>query len=294
MTAIAFIGATGMLGQPVARKFIQAGYQVRIIARNPRQAKKLFPDTEVVTGDLRDPTSLLSALKGMDTVYLNLSIQQTEKPTDFHTEADGLVHLLAAARQAGVGRIAYLSSLIMRYQGTNGFRWWVFDVKQEAVRLIKAAGIPSSIFYPSCFMESLLKTQRVGPLVLLVGQSSVRPWYVAAHDYGQQVARALRLAKDGQNQEYVIQGPEAVTQHEAALRLVAAYSSKTLRVLTMPPFLMRLGRPFSAQANYGWHITEALNQYPESFEAAQTWAELGRPETTIERFANQYSPSIDR
>lgn len=282
---LAIIGATGMLGQPVTNQLIWAGNDVRIIARNVAKTKEKFPHINVVPGDLRAPGSLIAALEGVDTVYLNLSIKQTEKRSDFHTETDGLHHLLTAAKQARVRRIAYLSSLVMRYQSMNGFRWWVFDVKHEAVRLLKASGIPYSIFYPSCFMESLNSTQRVGRFVLLLGRSPVRPWYVAAHDYGKQVARALKQAGTSENQEYVIQGPEAITQHDAAERFVRAYSAEKLSVVTTPPILLKLGSPFSAQADYGWHIGEALNQYPEQFEAARTWADLGKPETTIEQFA---------
>ena len=174
----------------------------------------------------------------------------------------------------------------MRYQGTNGFDWWAFRVKHEAVRMIKASAIPYSIFYPSNFMESLNATQRLGRFVVLVGRSGVRPWYISAHDYGKQVARAFSRALD-QNQEYVIQGPEAMTQHEAANRFVAAYTGEKLSVLTTPPLLMRLGRAFYAEADYGWHISEALNKYPEQFEAGQSWAELGKPTTTVEMFAQQ-------
>jgi uncharacterized protein YbjT (DUF2867 family) len=173
----------------------------------------------------------------------------------------------------------------MRYQGMNNFQWWVFGIKQEAINRIKSSGIPYSIFYPSCFMDSLPGTQPLGRFILLVGRPDVRPWYISARDYGKQVARALGQARENQHQEYVIQGPEAITQHEAAERFVAAYKRKKLRPLTTPSFLLQLGRPFSAQADYGWHITEALNKYPETFEAQQTWADLYRPQTTIEEFA---------
>lgn len=281
---VAVIGATGMLGRPVTEGLLAAGFPVRIVARNPENAKRLFQKAEVVAGDLLQPDSLLAALQGADIVYLNLSVKQTEKPGNFHTESDGLTHVLAAAKAAGVQRIAYLSSIVMRYQGMHHFDWWVFQIKQEAVRHIKASGLAYSIFYPSCFMETLLHTQRLGPFVLLIGRSPVKPYYIAAQDYAQQVAAALLLAGD-QPQEYVIQGPEGITQHEAAERFVSAYPASRLMTLTVPPVLLKIGSLFTQQADYGRHIGEALNSYPEVFEAAQTWADLGEPRTTIEDFA---------
>lgn len=286
---IGIIGATGMLGKPVTQALVQAGLPVRIIARNVPDTQTLFPKSEVVFGDLQQPDSLVAALAGCTVTYLNLSVKQTEKPTDFHTETDGLRHLLSAAKTAGVTRIAYLSSIVMRYQGMNGFDWWVFRLKQEAVALIKASGLAYSIFYPSNFMETMLTTQRLGPLVLVVGTSPVKPWFIAAHDYGRQVARALQRAQAGEPQEYVIQGPEPVTQLEAARRLASAYKKANLQVVAIVPTLLRLGRLFSPQADYGWHIGEALNRYPETFEAQRTWEELGKPTTTVELFAETAS-----
>jgi hypothetical protein len=36
--------------------------------------------------------------------------------------------------------------------------------------------------------------------------------------------------------------------------------------------------------NYGYHILEALNNYPEKFEAEKTWQQLGSPKITLEEF----------
>jgi uncharacterized protein YbjT (DUF2867 family) len=287
---IAIIGATGMLGKPVTEELIKAGFAVRIIARNVPAAQRLFPAAEVVFGDLRQPESLAPALAGCEAVYLSLSVKQTEREGDFHTETDGMQHLLAAAKQANVQRIAYLSSIVMRYQGQNGFDWWTFRVKHEAVRLIRESGLDYSIFYPSNFMETMLTTQRMGPLVLVVGtgvanHSAVRPWFIAASDYGRQVARALQLAQPGEAQEYVVQGPEPVSQLDAARRLARTYTKRRLRVAVLPPALLRFGSLFSPQADYGWHIGEALNGYPEAFEAQRTWNDLGHPTLTVEAWS---------
>ncbi len=285
LRSIAVIGATGMLGQPVTRALITAGFEVRVIARDIQAAQRIFPDATVVFGDLAKPESLPAALTGVDCLYLNLSVRQTEKPTAFHTETDGLRNLLPAAKAAGVQRIGYLSSIVMRYQGMNDFDWWVFRIKNEAVRLLKESGLDYSIFYPSNFMETMLITQRIGPMVLVVGNSPVKPWFISARDYGQQVARAFQIAKSGHPQEYVIQGLEPLTQLEAARQLAAHYKQSNLRVVVITPAMLRFGRIFSQQADYGFHIGEALNNYPEQFEAEKTWAELGKPATTVQSFA---------
>jgi hypothetical protein len=50
-----------------------------------------------------------------------------------------------------------------------------------------------------------------------------------------------------------------------------------------------LGR-FISKVNYVSHIVEALNKYPEKFEADNTWRDLGRPETTLREFARSTQP----
>lgn len=282
---IAVIGATGLIGKPVTQQLIDAGFTVTILARHPEQAKSLFPTTRVVQADIQQPDSIQAGLQNQQALYLNLSVRQDEKPGDFHTETDGMRTIIAAAQQAGIRRIGYLSSLVMRYQGMNGFNWWVFDVKHEAVRLLKASGIPATIFYPTTFMESFLM-QLQGPFLALGGSSSVPLWFIAGADYGRQVARALQLPGT-QQRDYVIQGPEGHTYEEAAHLFAQHYPKKKLSVVKAPLSVLQFLGRFNQKINYGGHILEALNNYPEHFEAEQTWAELGKPAMTINEYAQQ-------
>ncbi|MFC5408683.1 SDR family oxidoreductase [Larkinella bovis] len=282
---LAVVGATGLIGRPVTEQLIAAGYVVTILARDTEKARAMFPGVRVVAADLRNPDSLRAGLANQQAVYLNLSIKPDEKPDDFHTETDGLKTLLAEARQAGIQRIGYLSSLVMRYQGMNGFRWWAFEVKQEAVRLLKESGIPASIFYASTFMETL-SMQVQGSWLPLAGHSEVAMWFIAGRDYGRQVARAFSLPGH-ENREYVIQGPEPLTYAAAAKVFAKHYPRQKLKIVTAPLGVLKLLGRFNRSIDYGAHILEALNGYPEQFEAAQDWIELGQPTLTLADYARQ-------
>jgi nucleoside-diphosphate-sugar epimerase len=83
-----------------------------------------------VKGDLKSKDDIQQLLTGEEAVHLNLSVKQTEKEKDWHTEGEGLQNLLSVAKQSGIKQISYLSSLIMYYQGMNEFDWWVFKLKQ--------------------------------------------------------------------------------------------------------------------------------------------------------------------
>lgn len=279
---LAIIGATGLIGKPVTHELLAAGFDVTLLGRSPERLRSCFPTARVAEADLRDPDGLRRALTGQEAVYLNLSVRQTEKPGDFHTETDGLRNLLAVGREVGIRRIGYLSSLVMRYQGTDGFRWWVFDVKHEAVQLLKESGLEYLIFYPSIFLESF-GMQRQGPFLPLAGASSVRMGFIAGRDYGRQVARAFALPA-GTSREYVVQGPEQLTYAEAA-RMYVANRPEKLRIVTVPVGVLKFFGLVDQRMNYAAHLLEALNGYPESFESGTTWLELGTPTTTVADFA---------
>lgn len=281
---IAVVGATGLLGRPVAEELIAAGFEVTILARSLEKARQLFPTARVLPADVFDRASLEHGLEDQDAVYASLNLYPHEKPGDPHAETDGLRNLVAAAQANGLGRIAFLSSLVKNYQGMNGFDWWVLDVKQQAVEIVKSSGLPYTLFYPSSFMEVLAYQLRQGNRLFLIGTSKQPMYFIAAHDYGKQVARSFQVL-NGEDREYAVQGPAAYRMDEAAQIFVRAYQGADLRLTRIPMRLAKVMGLFSAQARYGAHISEALNEYPESFEAQPTWEELGTPATTLTSFA---------
>lgn len=280
---ILFIGASGMLGKPVARELLSSGFNLSLLARDEDKMRKLFPNTRIIKGDVFDKTSLAEAMKGIDTVYLNLSITQSSGKKQQQPERDGIPNIIEAAKAAGVKRIAYLSSLIKNYQGMNGFNWWAFDIKHEAVKRIKESGISFSIFYPSTFMETADQQMMQGNKLMLAGRSEYPMWFIAAADYGKQVARALSIAGNN-NQEYAIQGTEAYTFEEAAA-IFRKHYKHPLKLMKAPIWLMKFLGLFSQKMNYAARICEALNKYPEQFESDKAWAELGKPSITLSAYA---------
>jgi uncharacterized protein YbjT (DUF2867 family) len=103
---IVVIGATGMLGIPVTVALLEAGFEATALVRKPDEARRVLPAaTHIVAADVRHEASLRRGLDGQDALYLNLSVAPTERSGDFHTEQQGLEHILAAARSAGIKRI---------------------------------------------------------------------------------------------------------------------------------------------------------------------------------------------
>lgn len=285
MKKILVIGSTGLLGKPVTKALINAGFSVTVLVRDKNWAEKLFPKASVIKGDLRNRVDIEKVMQGQDAVFLSLSVKQTEKENEFHTESEGLDLVIDVAKSLKIKRIAYLASLVHLYQGMNNFDWWVFRIKQEAVQKVKNSGIAYTIFYPSAFMESIFYQSKQGNMIALGGKSEFPMYYVAAEDYARQVAKSFEVLKDSESRDFVIQGLEAFTQEAAAKTFIQHYKKEKLRTMWAPMIVMKLMGIFSQKFDYGFHIVEALNKYPEKFEAQPTWNLLGKPQITLKDFA---------
>lgn len=278
---IATIGATGMLGIPVTIALLDAGFAVTALARKPDEAKRMLPAaTRIVAADARDEASLKRGLAGQDALYLSLSVAPSERKGDFHTEQQGLEHILAAAREVGIKRIGYLSAMV---QDTQKSGWWVLDVWRSALLRIKSSGIPYTIFYPSNFMETLPQRHMMGDVFVMTGRSPHPNYWIAGRDFGRQVAKSFALPAAA-NREYFVQGPEPMTYVEAARRFAHAAAGRP-RVVRLPLSLLRLAGVVSHPMRFNARIMRTVLRYPEVFKAEDTWRELGEPTTTIEEFA---------
>jgi len=279
MQKILFIGASGMLGKPVALELMRAGFPVTFLARDVEKMQKLFPNAAVVKGDVFDIASLETAMTGQEIVYLNLSVAQSSKKTEPQPEREGINNIIEAAKKTSIKRIVYLSSLIKNYEGMNGFNWWAFEIKHAAVNAIKKSGLNYSIFYPSTFMECLDKQMLQGTRIMIAGKSEAPMWFIAGKDYGVQVAWAMKKAGDS-NQEYIVQGLEPYTSDEAAKVFIQNVKSN-IKIMKAPLAPLKYLGIFNQRMNYAYHICEALNKYPEKFESENTWNDLGKPSTTL-------------
>lgn len=118
----AFItGATGFVGAHVARRYAQAGAQLRLLTRTTSRLDSLAGiDAEIVTGDLRTAESLRSALTGCDVlvhVAADYRLWVRDPAEMYAANVEGTRELLRMAQEAGVQRVVYTSSV-----ATMGFR----------------------------------------------------------------------------------------------------------------------------------------------------------------------------
>ncbi|MEZ5215469.1 MAG: NAD(P)H-binding protein [Ilumatobacteraceae bacterium] len=106
------LGATGYVGGRLVPELLRNGHRVRVMTRDATtlDGVEWSEQVEVTEGDLLDPTTLTEPMRGVDTiVYLVHSLGEGE---DFRElERRCATNTAAAARDAGVRRIVYLSGL---------------------------------------------------------------------------------------------------------------------------------------------------------------------------------------
>jgi len=113
-------GATGFVGSHVAALAAARGADLRLLARKTSNTANLPKNAELILGDLREPSAFASALVGCDAV-LHVAADYrlwVPDPADMYkANVEGTRELLRLAREAGVPRFVYTSSV-----ATMGFK----------------------------------------------------------------------------------------------------------------------------------------------------------------------------
>jgi nucleoside-diphosphate-sugar epimerase len=110
---IAVTGATGFVGRAVLAELAADGIQVKALARDPARLPAL-PGVTAIKGDLHDKVALLQLCQGAQCL-LHLAGAISGMASDFQrVNAEGTRLVVAAAEEAGVARLVYVSSLAAR------------------------------------------------------------------------------------------------------------------------------------------------------------------------------------
>ncbi len=117
-------GATGFVGHHVARALVADGAKLRLLVRktsNLKNLEGLWAETHV--GDLLDPDSLRAGLEGCDAlmhVAADYRLWIRDPQSMYRANVDGTRELLRMAREAGIKRVVYTSSVATMHFRSDG------------------------------------------------------------------------------------------------------------------------------------------------------------------------------
>lgn len=107
-------GATGKVGNAIARRLVESGDEVVALVRDPTRARESLPSgIEIALGDVTDPDSLRAATDGIDGAFNCMGIfeQWLPDPETFdRVNAQGARNVVAAARAGGARRVVHTST----------------------------------------------------------------------------------------------------------------------------------------------------------------------------------------
>jgi nucleoside-diphosphate-sugar epimerase len=103
-------GATGQLGREVVPRLLERGNNLKLLARNVDKARKLFPDCEVIQGNIvQDDLGIEQPMK-LDAIYhlaadINLGTQSNDRV--WATNFQGTVNVVRFCQQNSVAHLFY-------------------------------------------------------------------------------------------------------------------------------------------------------------------------------------------
>lgn len=146
-------GATGYIGGRLVPRLLEAGWTVRVLARNPAKLRDVpWADrVEVAEGDLQDAEAVARAADGVDVLYYLVHSMGAGKGDSFEeTEGRSARNVARAAQQAGVGRIVYLGGLHPDQEELSPH----LRSRREVGRILLASGVPTAVLQAGVIIGS--------------------------------------------------------------------------------------------------------------------------------------------
>lgn len=183
-------GGTGFIGANLIRLLLQDGYKVRALVRPSSCLNNLQNlDIEIVTGDLND-TNLADKIKGSNILFhvaALYSLWQKDKEALYQSNVSGTINILTAARQAGIERTIYTSSVAAIGVGKNGN---LVDETHQSPPAKLIGHYKKSKYYAE--QEALKAAQQGQDIVIVNPSTPIGAWDIKPTPTGDIILRFLR------------------------------------------------------------------------------------------------------
>lgn len=230
---VTVFGGTGFLGSRAVKALLEAGYQVRVTARNPERIP--HPGAVSVVADIRDDLAVARAVEGAWAVVNAVSLYQQKGGVSFKAiHVDGAARLAGLAAKAGVTRLLHVSGLGVRDDSESAF----VRARAQGEREVQQAFPDATILRPSVmidcnsgFLKVLSDLVRF-PVVPLFGEGATRLQPVWARD----VAKAMRVSLEGEpfRGSTLELGGGVIYSYREAVELVASALRRQPKLIPVP------------------------------------------------------------
>lgn len=306
-------GATGFIGAAVVRALINAGTEVRVLARKESDFQNLSQfKLDGHYGDLRDRGSISRALTGCQHLYhvaAHYALWAKDPSIFYDVNVTGTRNLLETAREVGVERIVYCSTIgaiglppggglgteetpVSLSQMAGDYKRSKYLAEQEVLKLAKA-GLPVVIVNPSAPVgEGDVKPTPTGQVI--VDFMKGRMWaYIETGmnlvDVDDVAAGHLLAMQKGRVGERYILGNRNLTLREAFEILSRITGVKAPTVKLPWQAILPLAYANRFVADYITHKSPRIPlegvrmaKYCMHYDCSKAIRELGLPQTPVE------------
>jgi dihydroflavonol-4-reductase len=253
-------GATGFLGGWLVRRLLDEGHEVRITARSLKQNEEFAGlPIEVVIGDVKDKASMVTATKGIDSVFHLaglIAYSRAQRQAMEEVNVAGTRNVVEACIENGVRRLVHLSSVTAVGASFDGkplneespyniahLHLGYFDTKHEAEQIVlqavKGGKLDAVMINPSTIYGrgDAKKGSRGTQLKVARGKF---PFYtsggvsvVAVEDVVESIIKAWEIGRTGER--YIVSGENLrikdlfdMIAHEAGVKPPSIYLPKPI------------------------------------------------------------------
>ncbi|HWZ82616.1 MAG TPA: NmrA family NAD(P)-binding protein [Terriglobales bacterium] len=210
----AITGITGNVGGSVAHNLLAAGQSLRAVMRDIGKGDVWAErGCEVVKADIADATSLASAFRGAEGVFVLVPPNFDPAP-GFPEARATAASLKSALEKAAPGRIVYLSTIGAQARESN-----LLTQHTIIEQVLGELPMPITFLRPAWFMENLrwdVAAARESGIIMSFLQPLDKPFpMVATADIGREAAKLLQESWTGRR-VVELEGPRRVAPNEIA------------------------------------------------------------------------------
>ena len=146
---ITVLGGTGHVGRIYIQEFLNANFNVRILARSPERVRRRFPEAEIVHGSMMQDKDVEHAMKNSDGAFLITPIGGNNDP---EPELKAARAATEGAKASQLPHLIYASQILPKQ--LTGVA--ILDAKNEIEKMLGSSGLPWSSLCIGCYMDEYL------------------------------------------------------------------------------------------------------------------------------------------
>ena len=288
-------GATGHIGNVLIRQLLDKGEKVRALIWKGEDTTPIQDlQVERVVGDVLDLPSLEPAFEGVDTVYHLagiISIMPGNNPFVWDVNVQGTRNVLQMARQAGIRRLVYTSSIHAIARAPHGVQidetlpydmnnpYGAYDrSKAEAsldVQMASRSGLDAVIVCPTGVIGPYdFRRSEIGNVILDAARRKTTLYVDGAYDFvdvrdvADGLIKASEFGRSGES--YILSGQKISVRYLLeTVREVTGYAFPKIRI----PFNLAEATSRLMPGYYNWRKTKPKFT-PYSLEVLQSNSDI--------------------